>query len=720
MKWGVKAVKFKAYCSNFFSVPLAMENMKRFWAIGVVGLLVYLLSGVFPMILSYDDIRPYMIESMLSNHNPGYMAAHLFLAISAAVAVFRYLQNTGSTSVMHAMPFTRKGLYLSSYWSGLKLAYLPALVNGLLLLLLKTPVYQTVYVDNLPIQTNVYTTAGVMGWMAGVLVIITFMYSIAVFAGMVTGSVVLHALTAVGFNFLLTALYGTFLGYSEIYFFGFTYNELISEIALKLSPYTYVFQQEGVIPAKAWMGYMSVAALIAVGTYFIYKKRPLEKATDSTVFRFMEYFISFLVVFFGSSLIGMIFHEYDYGYAGYVFGGILGFLIGQMIVKKTMKIFDLENLKVFVVFAGIMAIIVVGFSKDALGYERRVPDQNSVNTATISSYDLTPGNMPSTFSEKDNVQQVLDFHKAVVDGRKEYRDFQGSGFNMTLTYEMSSGRQMSRRYLLPYEAIMRSDALRQLYESTEAEKPAEMLAQFHIPDTQIALYPAGYSSKEPMTMHYSDDDAANGRKQALLEALLLDLKGMTFTELVSGRAPVLQLEILHRVKKDDTSYNIPEETYPYPQEKDSGNYRYESYSYSITTDYTNTLRWIDENQLSQLLNSADEKEFAVISRNCAPGKEPGPEETYDYGKFVSIDVKPQSGSGKLVLEDPQEITMLIRSYAYRDLRSFDSEEEALCLMLYRLADYQDYDMYETTDFYYLNKADLPEGILAEADRYLSE
>jgi hypothetical protein len=87
---------------------------------------------------------------------------------------------------------------------------------------------------------------------------------------------------------------------------------------------------------------------------------------------------------------------------------------------------------------------------------------------------------------------------------------------------------------------------------------------------------------------------------------------------------------------------------------------------------------------------------------------------------VSIDVKPQSGSGKLVLADPQEITMLIRSYAYRDLRSFDSEEEALCLMLYRLADYQDYDMYETTDFYYLNEADLPEGILAEADRYLSE
>lgn len=712
-------MKFKAYCSNFFSVPLAMENMKRFWAIGVVGLLVYLLSGVFPLILSYDDIQPYMIESMLNNHNPGYMAAHLFLAISSAVAVFRYLQTTGSTSVMHAMPFSRKGLYLSSYWSGLKLAYLPAFLNGLVLLLLKTTVMQTVYVDNLPIQTNIYTAAAVLGWMAEVLVIITFMYSIAVFAGMVTGSAILHALTAVGFNFLLTALYGTFLGYSEIYFFGFTYNQLITEITLKLSPYTNVFQREGVVQPKAWLVYMAAAVIISVGTYFIYRKRPLEKATDSTVFRFMEYFISFLIVFFGSSLIGMVFHEYDYGYAGYVFGGILGFMVGQMIVKKTMKIFDLENLKVFVVFAGIMAVIVTGFSMDALGYERRVPNPDFVATATISSYDLTPGNIPSAFSEKDNIQWTLDFHQSVIDGRAEYRDYQGAGFNVTLTYELASGRQMSRRYALPYVAIMDSDALRQLYESTEAEKSAETLTQFHIPDTQIVLYPAGYSSKEPLTMHYADDDASNWEKQSLLEALLLDLKEMTFAELISGRAPILQLEILHRVKTGDQTSGVPVETYPYPQGKEDGNYRYESYSYSITADYAYTLRWISDNELSHLLISVDERDFAVISRQCMAEEEES-EETWDYGKYSSIDVKPQSEPGSLVLEDPNVITLLLRDYAQRDLRSFDSEADALCLTLYRGADYQDYDMYETTDRYYLNEGDLPEGIRAETDRYLSD
>ncbi len=720
MKWEVRAVKSKAFYSKFFSVPLAMENMKRFWAIGVVGLLVYLLSGVFPLILSYDDIRPYMVESMLNNHNPGYMAAHLFLAISAAVAVFRYLQNTGSTSVMHAMPFSRKGLYLSSYWSGLKLACLPALVNGLILLLLKTPVYETVYVSNLPVETNIYTTAGVLAWIAEVLVIIVFMYSIAVFAGMVTGTVTLHALTALGFNFLLTALYLTFLGYAEIYFFGFDYNELITEIALKLSPYTNVFQREEVMQPGAWAVYTAAAVLISTGTYFLYKKRPLEKATDSTVFRFMEYFISFLVVFFGSSLVGMIFHEYDYGYAGYVLGGILGFLIGQMIVKKTMRIFDLENLRTFVIFSALMAAIIVGFSMDALGYERRLPEAASVTKATISSYDLTPGNLPSSFAEEENVLLLTDFHRSVVENRREYRTYQGPGFNVTITYDTASGSQMARRYNLPYEAVLGSEALRTLYESAEADQASGFLARFHVPDTQIVLYPGGYYNGDPKTMHYADDEAANGVKASLLDALRADLEEMSFAELVSGRAPVLQMEILHRTKSDGEASAAPVETYSYYPEKEDGNYRYESYSYGITKDYTHTLGWIEENGLSYLLASADQLNFAVISRCGDPESEASGENPWDYGKYTSVDEKPVSGPGAVVLEDPGMITMLIREHARRDLRGQTSEKDALCLTLYRKADYNEYTVYETTERYYLNETDLPEGIRAEAVRYLDK
>ncbi|NLV69436.1 MAG: hypothetical protein GXY56_00975 [Clostridiales bacterium] len=713
-------MRSKAFYSNVFSLPLALENLKRFWAIGTVGLLIYLLSGAFPLVLSYDRIRPYMIETMLSNHNPGYMAAHLFLAISAAVAVFRYLQNTGSAGVMHAMPFSRKSLYLSSYASGLTLAYLPAFINGLVLLVLKTPVYQTVYVDNLPIQTDIYTAANVLGWMAEVLVIITFVYSIGVFAGMVTGSMVLHALTALGFNFLLTALYATFLGYSEIYFFGFTYNRLISDITLKLSPYTYVFQAEGDLRASAWPMYMVAAVLIAAGTYFIYKKRPLEKATESTVFRFMEHFLSFLIVFFGSSLTGMVFYENDYGYAGYVLGGILGFLVGQMIVKKTLKIFDLENLKTFVVFAGIMAVVIVGFNKDALGYERRIPQLGSVETVTIDSYDLMQGNRPLVFQETENVRALTDFHQFVIDRREAYRDHQGFGFGMTLTYDLDSGNQMSRRYHLPYEAVMESESLRKLYESDEADKPAEMLSQLQMSDTEIVLFSGNNYESEQLTMHYSDDVLSNSAKRLLLDALSRDLKEMTFRRLVSGRAAILQLQIQHRTEAGGKNADATSETYPYMTGKEDSNYRYEFFGYGITAEYEHTLRWITENGYEHLLTAIGTGDFAVIRRNCEAEEEEGVTHPVDYDRFTSVDVKHQSEPGSLVLEDPEAITMLIRDHAYRDLRHFPAEEDALCLTVYHRSEDKGYGMFEAAMRYYLNEADLPEVIRAEADRYLSE
>lgn len=715
-------MRSKAFYSNYFSVPLASENIKRFWTIGAVGLLIYLLSGVFPLLLSYDRIQPYMVEGMLSNKNPGYMAAHLFLAISSAVAVFRYLQTTGSASVMHAMPFSRKGLYLSSYWSGLKLACGPALVNGLLLLLLKTPVYQTVYVENLPVQTDLFTAAAVLGWMAETLVIISFMYSIAVFAGMVTGTMLLHALTALGFNFLLTALYATFLGYSEIYFFGFTYNQLISEITLKLSPYTYVFERGGAFQPSACLIYLAAAAAVSAGTYFIYKRRPLERATDSTVFRFMEHFLSFLAVFFASSLIGMLFHEYDYGYAGYALGGILGFLIGQMIVKKTMKIFNGESLKTFVAFAAIMAVIVVGFRMDAFGYERRIPKAETVASVSVAGYELTPAGLPSEFREAQNVQSILDFHRSVVEERDGYRIYQGPGFSVTLTYELKNGDQMSRQYSLPYAAVMDSTALQKAYESPEADSASDQWSRLPMDDTQIALYPANQRGKEPLTFHYSDDGAANLKKQSLIQALVLDLKEMTFRELLSARAPVLQLEIMHRAREEALLSEAAQETYPNPQEKDQGNYRYESYSISITREYERTLNWLTANGYGSMLAAAEDGDFAVITRNSLPASDDGladqPQDPWKAEKNEAFEEKPSSGPGALVLEDPLLITRLIRDHSYRDLRNFNEEQEALCLTLYRLSDYQDYVVYETYGYYYMDQEDLPEGILADVNRYL--
>ena len=131
--------------ASYFSVskPMIIENLRRFWAIPALAFLVYFLSGVFPILMTYAHLNSLSdyIETSLNNLQPFYMFAHLMFPIIAAVVIFRYLHGVSSVSVMHSMPFTRAKLYNSGFLSGLILIAAPILVNGLILLAISKPVY---------------------------------------------------------------------------------------------------------------------------------------------------------------------------------------------------------------------------------------------------------------------------------------------------------------------------------------------------------------------------------------------------------------------------------------------------------------------------------------------------------------------------------------------------------------------------------------------------
>ena len=719
-------MKSKAFYSKFYSLPLVLENIKRFWAIGAVGFLIYFLSGAFPLLMSYDDMDASMISGMLTNQNAGYMASHLFLAVTSAVAMFRYLQATGSVSVMHSMPFSRKMLYISSYASGLKLAFLPALLNGLVLFLLKTPVYQSATDSGLTVNIDVFTTSAILTWMLETFIIIAFMYTIAVFAGMVTGTVVMHALTAVGFNFLLSALYMTFIGFSEMYFFGYAQSTFITELVLKLSPYTYVFDHGGNFSAKACLVYSAAAIALAVGNYFIYKKRPLERATDSTVFKFMEYFICFLVVFFASSLVGMIFWGNDYGYGGYALGGILGFLVGQMIVKKTMKIFNMESLRTFIIFGAIMSVVIVGFNTDLFGYERRLPAADKVQSVGINCYDLSTGEPVNYFSEEENILSAIRFHESIVEGRKEYRAFEGNGISISIDYELTSGNQMTRSYVLPYSAILESESLKDLYESAEADKGAATIRTLDASITQIDIYNnSSGSSNNAVTLHYSDDPASNLLKKGLLEALALDISEMSFQERCGNGVAILQIEVAQRTEVSEEELKERSGIYNSTSYYESGpvNYKYSNYSFSITKEYVHALEWLKSNGYSNLMQFTGERDFAIITANCDSDTQDvisAEQQKYmEYQeKYMQLEQIPLSEKGKLVVTDREILDVLLRDYAATDMRFIQEEEDVLCISTYALSEYDGYGYYESYNWYYLDKNNLPEGISAEVHNYL--
>ena len=325
------------------------ENIRRFWPIPVLAFLVYFLSGPFPILINYSDLS-FMgryIQNSLENQQPFFMGAHLLFPVITAVLIFRYLQGVSSVSVMHTMPFTRTKLFFSNFLSGFLLSFVPVLLNGLIFLVSAKPVYDTIhYFDSamaMPMEKkiDVFSRMAICEWIWQSFIIIFFIFTISVFAGIITGNSLMHFAAAIGFNFLTPVFYGTLLSYFDQYLFGFSFSNHTTDYILRLSPYLLVFEKDN-FTMTASLAYLLVSILIIGLSLFLYQKRALEKATDSLVFSFMEPIICYQLTFFAMSLFGLYFSVLEesrlYIYAGYIAGTLIGFIASQMIVKKTVRI----------------------------------------------------------------------------------------------------------------------------------------------------------------------------------------------------------------------------------------------------------------------------------------------------------------------------------------------------------------------------------------------
>ena len=115
--------------------------------------------------LSVEDTS-YAIGTMLTVLGP---AIACVCGVAMAMAVFSYLYNARSVSMMHSLPIRRSTLYLTNYISGLLFMVVPNLVVALL----------TAAVS---LAGGVFCPGMICTWFLGVSAMELFFYSFAVFA----------------------------------------------------------------------------------------------------------------------------------------------------------------------------------------------------------------------------------------------------------------------------------------------------------------------------------------------------------------------------------------------------------------------------------------------------------------------------------------------------------------------------------------------------------
>lgn len=593
-------MKFQTLYSSI-SLPMIRENLRRFWSIPALSFLIYFLSGVFPILISYNNINRVAdyINMSLTNLQPFFMSAHLMMPITTAVIIFRYLQSTSSVTMMHSLPFSRIKLYTSNLISGLILIITPIIVNGIILLIIAKPVYNIWQGD--PETTadaiNLFTRSGVLNWMWESILIVLVVYAISVFAGLVTANSIMHFGTAIGFNFLIPSLYAIFVYYFSLYLYGFNLSGDWTSNCLSISPFLEVFNYNSNInnfPISHQVYYILNAFILFVLSAFLYSRRKLEKAGESLAFQFLIPIICYLIAFFGMTLFGTWFSVLNgdnilYSYSGYLAGGVLFFIVGRMIVLKTPRVFNKSMLKSFTVYALISIIFLTGLNFDITGFETRIPAteriksaeiKNSFMTDTITSgYSGFYSNSLAVRSEgnlklfdESNIASIRNLHKEILNRREAFdkNSDQMVQYRTNLDYMLGKYTNFQRVYSVDYYFIRDSKDLKNIYESLEYKS---MFLLKNIDTDAIR----DISFSDPMYSQGSKLVTNKMEISKIADLLDKDYLNETYEEFVNLNYPRAYATINFRKTNPDTGKTINN-----------------SINIPIKESYENTLTWLNE------------------------------------------------------------------------------------------------------------------------------
>lgn len=652
--------------ASYFSIskPLIRENLRRFWAIPALAFLVYFLSGVFPILMSYshlNDMGNY-IELSLRNHQPFYMFAHLIFPIITAVVIFKYLQGISSVSVMHSMPFTRAKLYNSGFLSGLILITTPILVNGLIMLAISKPVYNQYGTENgLATDTiNLFARADILNWIWVSLLIAFVIYAVSVFAGIVTGNSLMHFATAIWFNFLIPALYAVFIAYFSHYLYGFDTTGNWTEYGMRISPFLNVLQNNGEFGVGVTIYYIISFLLLFGITGFLYYKRKLEHATDSLAFSFMEPIICYLIAFLGMTLLGFYFEVLGqselYMYAGLAAGTVIFFIIGQMIVKKTPRIYNMKSLRSLGIYTLIAVIFLLGLNFDITGFEKRVPGQDTASFTISEDFTLGSkfnmyymnGGMNSVplgkgeaflLKDPDNITAVRALHQSFIDNKGRFENQENIyTSSVYLRYDPDATFQMTRRYLIDYLFYKDSPHFKQIYESKEFK-------EYFTPGNlnYVALTDIYVNSDMPYRETVEIDRKAD--MEEFMACLDQDFRAQSFEDMVS---------LKHAYATANINF-----TYRDPNSDRPNQLLHNSISYKITSDYTKTIAWLEAHGYGdRFIQNVEEIEYIELYHYVQDENTSGI--PVEYG--APDQGMPANQLKKLTVSDPERIQQLLDTY----------------------------------------------------------
>jgi ABC-2 type transport system permease protein len=389
----------------------------------------------------------------------------LVVPVLAGVMLLRFIQRQGSSDLYHSLPLRREHLLTAHFISGLILLLVPVwLTAGV-----------TVLVNMSAELPYIFHINDIGSWALVVSVITIFLFTFTVFVGICVGQSLLQ--TVVVYILLLLPYYLSTMisrllernlyGYVQVretivqYMNGGEFRSS-NNIWESLSPLVRIMDY---LPRNAFsymelLAYMGLSLLFVALSYGLYRKRLVEKATQAMAFTFFQPFFKAGVILCSMLVLGDYFHATgsrgeNWSFFGYVLGAILGYVIVEMVIRKTWQIARVRALVELVVYGVIMGLVIYIPISGWLGYEGRIPTAHSVEKVYVGQEVPLGGDAEKEayFSQdRAYIASVLNLHRELV--RAHAAGEKSLSKNLAvemavIVYHLDDGSIITRRYTFP-------------------------------------------------------------------------------------------------------------------------------------------------------------------------------------------------------------------------------------------------------------------------------
>ena len=550
-----------------------------------------------------------MLTDWVTNYIPGFLNGSHFLilgpliaviAILCAVTGFAYLHSREKQDFYHGMPITRMQWFAISYVSGILVFLLPYLIFGFCTILIA--------------GSNITITAGFLGLCAAALFrgVLGFLicYHTAILAMFVTGKIITGVLAA-----LVMMVYGSiipplFTGLGQYFFAAWSGN--VPDFLLKIqefcSPAALFYQTlSGTLighPLSGILTGITAAVILLAASLVLCRYYPAEASENALAFPKSAPFIKFIIAVPTALFIGLLikFFNSSVSVNWIVIFSIISVILVCMVIEfiyhQDLTKLLAGKLSTALSLAAVLVIVCI-LKFDILGYDAYLPKEANLKSISLS-VDLLSGYFTYPESFRPTAYQQLDEEDFAVTDYAPLYELAGEGIqnlkqgitpeqvtmndssygfiNVTLRYQLHSGKNVYREYAVSRDAVLQ--ALTLLCKNEEYRKM--MFPIFHFDKDEVMQIGMKDIYFEPVTLTLD-----RNQQDKLLEAYEKDVMAASIPDM-QYESPLGELILFTEDLNIAQTQNSSE-----PNLAQTGQfYIYRSYKNTLTVleDYGYTLR----------------------------------------------------------------------------------------------------------------------------------